>query len=350
MSGTSAPALHPDWPPELGEVVDLAAQAGDALQCRVVCRVPCGAHELPVHALTLGNPDPAVPAMGIFGGVHGLERIGADVALSFLRSLVARLPWDDSLHRLLQGVRLVFMPLVNPGGLWRGTRANPQGVDLMRNSPVECVHGAPYLLGGQRWSAGLPWYRGIAGAPMQLEAQALCDVVEQDLLPHAFALSIDCHSGFGLADRLWFPHAHTPLPVAHLPDLHALGELLDVSLLHHRYLFEPQSLQYLSHGDLWDHLYLRAERLGQGTLLPLTLEMGSWLWVKKNPRQVFSRHGIFNPLIEHRRQRVIRRHLALLEFLLRATASHARWRPDARAAEQHRERALARWYRSPAAS
>lgn len=233
MSGTSAPELHPDWPPELGEVVDLAAQAGDALQCRVVCRVPCGAHELPVHALTLGNPDPAVPAMGIFGGVHGLERIGADVALSFLRSLVAR----------------------------------------------------------------LPWYRGIAGAPMQLEAQALCDVVEQDLLPHAFALSIDCHSGFDLADRLWFPHAHTPLPVAQLPDLHALGELLDVSLLHHRYLFEPQSLQYLSHGDLWDHLYLRAEHLGQGTLLPLTLEMGSWLWVKKNPRQVFSRHGIFNPLM-----------------------------------------------------
>ena len=23
--------------------------------------------------------------------------------------------------------------------------------------------------------------------------------------------------------------------------------------------------------------------------LPLTLEMGSWIWVKKNPRQLFSR-------------------------------------------------------------
>lgn len=339
------PERAADWPSGLIDVLELAAQAGDAAQCRVVCEVRCGAQVFPVHALTLGNPDPGVPAMGIFGGVHGLERIGAEVALSFLRSLVSRLPWDDSLHRLLEGIRLVFMPLVNPGGLWRGTRANPQGVDLMRNSPVDCAHGAPWLLGGQRLSAGLPWYRGVAGAPMQAEAQALCEVVEQELMPHGFALSIDCHSGFGLTDRIWFPHAHTPKPVAHLPELHALGELLDRSLLHHRYVFEPQSLQYLSHGDLWDHLYLQAAHQGRGTLLPLTLEMGSWLWVKKNPRQVFSRHGIFNPLIEHRRQRVIRRHLGLLDFLLRATYSHARWRPGEPAATHHREQAMARWYR-----
>jgi hypothetical protein len=48
--------------------------------------------------------------------------------------------------------------------------------------------------------------------------------------------------------------------------------------------------------------------------------MGSWLWVKKNPRQLFSRHGIFNPLIEHRRQRVLRRHLAWLDFMTRAAS------------------------------
>lgn len=49
-------------------------------------------------------------------------------------------------------------------------------------------------------------------------------------------------------------------------------------------MFEPQSQQYLTHGDLWDHLYLRALTGHPGHLfLPLTLEMGSWLWVKKNP-------------------------------------------------------------------
>ena len=75
---------------------------------------------------------------------------------------------------------------------------------------------------------------------------------------------------------------------------------------HHRYVFEPQSLQYLAHGDLWDHLYLQALQrppIAPGpagslpVFLPLTLEMGSWLWVRKNPRQMFSRRGIFNPLI-----------------------------------------------------
>ena len=73
--------------------------------------------------------------------------------------------------------------------------------------------------------------------------------------------------------------------------------------------------------------------------------MGSWLWVKKNPRQLFSRRGIFNPLIEHRQQRVLRRHLALLDFVMRAAVSHRHWLPigDQRCAL--REAALARWYR-----
>ena len=42
------------------------------------------------------------------------------------------------------------------------------------------------------------------------------------------------------------------------------------------------------------------------------MEMGSWTWVKKNPRQFFSLLGIFNPLIQHRQLRVLRRHLPLL--------------------------------------
>jgi hypothetical protein len=32
----------------------------------------------------------------------------------------------------------------------------------------------PFLVGGQRRSAGLPWYRGPAGAPMEVESRALC--------------------------------------------------------------------------------------------------------------------------------------------------------------------------------
>lgn len=330
--------------PEIDEVLALADAGGAHLSCRRVCEVAAGDRVFPVHALTLGNPDPGLPAVGFFGGVHGLERIGAEVVLACLRSLVSRLRWDATLHHLLEGLRVVFMPLVNPGGLWRGTRANPQGVDLMRNAPVESVEGVPFLLGGQRLSPGLPWYRGQAGEPMQAEAQALCDVAATELLGRDFAIAIDCHSGFGLADRLWFPHAHTTRPVAHLAELQALSRLLDDSLLHHRYVFEPQSRQYLAHGDLWDHLYLQAAAREGSLFLPLTLEMGSWLWVKKNPRQLFSRRGVFNPQIEHRQHRVLRRHLSLLDFALRAAHSHRRWRPQAEHRDALRAEALAHWY------
>jgi predicted deacylase len=329
---------------EIDELLQLVRDGGEHLACRVICEVATGNRTFAVHAVTLGNPDPAVPAVGIFGGVHGLERIGAEVALACLRSLVRRLRWDATLHHILEGLRVVVVPIVNPGGLWRGTRANPQGVDLMRNAPVDSIDGAAFLLGGQRVSPGLPWYRGTAGAPMQPEAQALCEVVESELLAHDFAISIDCHSGFGMNDRLWFPFAHTARPVEHLAELHALSRLLDATLLHHRYLFEPQSRQYLAHGDLWDHLYRRAASLPGRVFLPLTLEMGSWLWVKKNPRQFFSRRGIFNPLIEHRQHRVLRRHLALLDFAMRAAYSHRRWIPQDSAREEGRQLALGRWY------
>ncbi|MCV2358819.1 zinc carboxypeptidase [Paucibacter sp. TC2R-5] len=304
---------------------------------------------LPLLAVTLGNPDPAVPAVGFFGGVHGLERIGAEVVMAFLASLVSRLRWDSSLHRSLESVRIVFMPLVNPGGLQRATRANPKGVDLMRNAPVQAAGPVPWLVGGQRISAKLPWFRGELGAAMEIESQALCDFVEREMLTHSQSIAVDCHSGFGLADRIWFPFAHTAKPIPHLPEMHALCEILDQTHVQHRYVFEPQSRQYLTHGDIWDHLYMQACGRPNCMLLPLTLEMGSWLWVKKNPRQLFTRSGMFNPLVEHRQQRVLRRHLAWLDFVLRAAAGMQRWLPLPERRAWHEEMALNRWYRGQAA-
>jgi hypothetical protein len=304
-----------------------------------------GSHEFEVLAITLGNPSPNVPAVGFFGGVHGLERIGAEVVLAYLGCIVQRLRWDGVLHRLLEDLRFVFMPLVNPGGLWQGTRANPHGVDLMRNAPLQAKEEVPFLLGGQRLSPTLPWYRGPQDAPMQDESYALCQVVSQHLLGSPFSAAIDCHSGFGVRDRLWFPFAHTCRPIDHLAEVHALHRTFDQTHAHHRYLFEPQSVHYLTHGDLWDHLYLQAREAHPDSIfLPLTLEMGSWLWVKKNPRQLFSRHGIFNPLIAHRQQRVLRQHMALLDFMAQAVASHALWRPGDDSRDLHHRQALARWY------
>ena len=342
----------PDFP-ELAELQQIIAAGGAHLQQRVVCEVRCeaagGTQHFPVLAITLGNPSPDVPAVGFFGGVHGLERIGAEVVIAHLHSLVMRLRWDSSLHRQLESLRLVFMPIVNPGGMAQATRANPNGVDLMRNAPVEALDPVPFMVGGQRRSNRLPWYRGAAGAPMEAENLAVCEVAEEELLPRPFSMVVDCHSGFGTRDRVWFPYAHTAQPIPHLAELFAFKAILDQTHPQHRYVVEPQSCQYLAHGDLWDHLYQRALQSSTSqaprTFLPLTLEMGSWLWVKKNPRQLFSRHGIFNPLIEHRRQRVLRRHGAWLDFVMRAALSHRRWAPQGAARAEAHAHALSRWYR-----
>ena len=78
--------------------------------------------------------------------------------------------------------------------------------------------------------------------------------------------------------------------------------------------------------------------------LPFTLEMGSWLWVKKNPRQLLSLFGLFNPILPHRLTRVLRRHLTLFDFLLHATASHQQWLPSQSTRKSYQAQGLERWY------
>ncbi len=341
---TESPLTAREAIPELEDLERAIGLAGAHAQVSVAARVAVAeGMSLPVYTIALGNPDAAC-AVGFFGGVHGLERIGSHVVITWLHSLATRLSWDASLHLLLERLRVVFMPLVNPAGMLRGTRANPHGVDLMRNAPVDAQEAIPFLIGGQRLSAGLPWFRGHGGEPMQAESAALCELVERELLGRRFSLALDCHSGFGLRDRIWFPFAHSRKPIRHLAQLHALHKIFSASNIHHPYLFEPQSRQYLAHGDLWDYLYLRACERSGTLFLPLTLEMGSWLWVKKNPRQLFSRQGIFNPLIAHRQQRVLRRHFPLLDFVTRAAYAAPSWLPVDVACDEHHRAALARWY------
>jgi len=332
--------------PELRELERLLELGRDHLEVNVACEVSADNKRFPVYQLALGNPDPKLPAIGFFGGIHGLERIGTQVLLYFLHSLLTRLAWDKSLHHLLQDVRLVFMPLINPGGMWRSTRCNPQGVDLMRNAPIEAEGRVPFLLGGHRISPHLPWYRGVAGAGMQGENQALCRTVQEELLARPFSIAVDCHSGFGLRDRIWFPHAHSLHPIPDLAEIVALENLFQQTHPNNRYLFEPQSLQYRTHGDVWDYLYLQAQQDGSKIFLPLTLEMGSWMWVKKNPSQLFSRHGMFNPTVEHRLHRVLRRHTVWLDFVMRAAAGYDSWLAKGPTRCRLQEYAVARWYRS----
>src|SRR5690606_499990 len=127
---------------------------------RVLTRVNVRGHSMPVWGISMGASDPRAPSLAYVGGVHGLERIGTQVVLAYLHTLSVRLSWDRVLHDTLARVRLFFVPLVNPGGMWLGTRANPRGVDLMRNAPRHPEGRGTFLVGGQRLSARLPWYAG----------------------------------------------------------------------------------------------------------------------------------------------------------------------------------------------
>ena len=144
-----------------------------------------------------------------------------------LHNLLMRLRWDPLLEHQLGQVRLVFMPLVNPGGMLLHRRANPAGIDLMRNAPLDAAERVAWLVGGHRAGGWLPWYRGAADAAMQTESAALCEVVEQELLGRPVALALDCHSGFGLRDRIWFPLAGSRRPIDILGEIYTLKNLFD---------------------------------------------------------------------------------------------------------------------------
>lgn len=330
--------------PELQQL-DRWATKPKRFTSRVLVDVLCGKDLLPVYAFSVGGGDPTLPSVMLVGGVHGIERIGTQLILAFMESLQQRLDWDKEFVNLIQQINLHIVPLLNPGGMLLQTRANPAGVDLMRNAPIDARGKVPPLLGGQRITRWLPWYRGESQADMEPEASALCDWVMDIVNQSRFSLSLDCHSGFGHRDRIWFPYACTPDPFDDIDQMFALRLLFRRT--HPTYSFyriEPQSMQYTTHGDLWDHLYTTTQQSRGGPYLPLTLEMGSWLWVKKNPRQLFNGLGIFNPVIPHRHERVLRRHQCFLEFLVRAAAAHDNWLPRDSERRDWVHQAIEHWY------
>lgn len=338
--------------PEMDDLEDLIQQFGDFARVRVVREVKHEGKTYPLYCLVIGSDRPEDPSVGYFGGVHGLERIGSEVVLSYMHTVLESLKWDHNYRNRFQHSRLVFMPIVNPVGIVNWTRSNGNGVDLMRNSPLEGDNdnqtGLATLYGGHRLSPQLPWYRGEDNRPMEVESQALCEVVETELLTSKVTLAVDVHSGFGARDRCWFPFAHSRKPFPHLPEAYGLKRLFDRTYAYHFYSFEPTSRQYTIHGDLWDYLFLENLAKPQhGFFIPFTLEMGSWNWLRKNPFQIFTRGGIFHPIKPHRRSRILRRHLNLFDFLHRAVMSPDSWRPiDAAQSEEFDRSARELWYAS----
>lgn len=330
---------------ELTQLESLIEQLGERAYVEIIESIPYKGRIFPIYSVALGSMEADAPVFAFFGGVHGLEKIGSEVILSYMQTLIHLLDWDEELQARLEKSRLVFMPIVNPIGVYVGTRSNGNGVDLMRNAPVEGT-GNTKLYSGHRLSPKLPWYRGN-GSEMEAEAQALCKVVEKHLFHAPLSIALDLHSGFGVQDRLWFPYASKLTPFPNIGEAHALKQLLDRCYPHHIYRIEPMSQEYIINGDLWDYMYDRfiSQDNPQRLFMPLTLEMGSWLWLRKSPLHLFQRHGLFHPLLPHRQQRILRRHFALFDFLYRSLLFPTQWADiDSERLALNRQQAMELWY------
>jgi len=330
---------------ELEQLERIIEDFGDRAITQVIERVQHKNLDFPIYSISIGSQAADAPVLAFFGGVHGLEKIGSEIILAYLQSLRQLMDWDEELLTRLEKSRLVFVPIVNPVGVYLGTRSNGNCVDLMRNAPIEGI-GATRLYSGQRITPHLPWYRGDE-YKMEKEALALCDIVDQQLFNAPLSIALDLHSGFGLKDFLWFPYASRPTPFAFTAQAMALKERFDNSYQHHVYTIEPMCREYVINGDLWDYLFDDfIQRCEPGQIfLPLTLEMGSWLWLRKSPIHLFYRHGLFHPLLPHRLQRVFRRHLLLFDFLHRSILNPKQWAHITAAEQQHyQSKATKIWY------
>ena len=300
----------------------LIEKLGGQAQVTVLTEVEYDGHVFPIYAIEIGNPDPTVPCLAMVGGVHGLERIGSMVVISTLQTVIELLSWDQTLKDRLKHSRLVYIPILNPVGMFRRSRSNGNGVDLMRNAPVFSEEATRFLYGGHRISPKIPFYRGALADGMEKENQVLFDFLKRRVLPSRVSICLDVHSGFGSSDRLWFPYARTKAPFPYYVEAYAFRELLNKTYPNHVYAVEPQSIQYTTHGDLWDYVFDNHRNINQGEFFfPLTLELGSWKWVRKNPKQVFGALGVFNPVLPHRRARVLRDQKTFMDFLHRAVLS-----------------------------
>jgi len=313
--------------PELDELKKLFQTKHSLIRVEELETISAKGKTYPIHGIIIGSQDKSAPTLGLIGGVHGLERIGSQIIISYLQSIAHQLSWDKGLVDQFQHYRIACIPIVNPAGMALSMRSNPNNVDLMRNAPVEAKKQLFPLLSGHRLSPLLPWYRGKENV-LEKESKVLINFVQREIFPSKVSITLDIHSGFGIRDQIWYPFAHSDEKFPLIGEVQNLKQLLDKTYPHHVYKIESQSVNYKTHGDLWDYLFYlhqKEKNLHQSLFLPLTLEIGSWIWLRKNPIQLFSKLGLFHPIKQHRHSRIMRRHILMLDFLLRAVKNHQSW-------------------------
>ena len=100
--------------PELLQLEQLIGEHSHLLHACCETTVQHGAMEFPLYSLRLGSSAPSAPTLLLTGGIHGIERIGSQVLIAWLQSLLERLRWDTGVQQQLQQLQLVIMPIIHP--------------------------------------------------------------------------------------------------------------------------------------------------------------------------------------------------------------------------------------------
>ena len=111
--------MTPQKLPELVALERIIELGAGWIESRQVCEVsvPDGS-SYPVYVITLGNPAPEVPAVGYFGGVHGLERIGSGVVIVRSRAATSRASASISRSSAFTSYRRALKGPLRRSGAW----------------------------------------------------------------------------------------------------------------------------------------------------------------------------------------------------------------------------------------
>ena len=76
------------------DLEQLIESFGTRARARVIAHVHHGERSYPLHCVVVGSPDPEAPSIGYFAGAHGLEKIGSEVVLAYMHTLLELMRWE----------------------------------------------------------------------------------------------------------------------------------------------------------------------------------------------------------------------------------------------------------------
>ena len=158
------------------------------------------------------DPDPTAPVLGLFGGVHGLERIGSQVVLSLMNTFFANDFMGQSYSRDFRKMRLFYAFDQSPGEFFIKREAILRGVDLMRNAPVDAEGKSTWLVGRSPPVHQTSMVQRSTGRRIASRIQSPAWSLPPKFFQSSRVLTVDFHSGFGNIDRLWLPYAKSTRP------------------------------------------------------------------------------------------------------------------------------------------